>query len=354
MTRVLKFAATAVLSLAVSTFAQPAQAQECEGEYGGEYTVRGGDFLIKIARRVYDDGNKWSLIYGVNTEVIGDDPDLIQIGDIFRIPCIGKVDSVGSAGGSTEVDDEDDIRLLTADDYRPFTDRDLPRDGLITQIVDEAFAATGEGEDYGIAWINDWSAHLDPLLLEAQYDMGFPWLQPDCAATPDSLRCAEFLFSEPMFEMLVLLFTDQSRPIAFTRDSDIHGRTLCRPAGYYTHDLDKDGRNWLRDGRVELLQPGSVAECFELLLAGDVDAVAVNEFTGRTALKDIGITDEIKIVDARPLSIEGLHVIVARSHPRAEELIERVNTGLEELQDTGEYNRIVDQHLGRFWAELES
>ena len=211
--------------------------------------------------------------------------------------------------------------------------------------------SSGEG-GYDVHWVNDWSAHLDPLLSNAMLDMGFPWSQPDCAANPDQYRCANFNFSDPMFEMLVLLFTDRSRPIRFQQDSDIIGKTLCRPKGYYTHDLDKNGRNWLADGKISLTQPVSVADCFELLSEGTVDAVALNEFTGRKAIKDLDMGSRVDIVQTRPLSIEGLHVVVSKSHPDSDLLLETINSGLTEIKQNGTYQQIIDAHMSKIWSEL--
>ena len=353
MKKIAFVAAFGAIALAASLSPAAAQSQDC----GGEYVIRPGDYLSKIASRTLDDASKWTWIHNQNIKIIGDNPHLIHPDVAIRIPCT-EVSSEGGGGGPTPppVTDAAKVTLLTGSDYAPFTQHDMDSGGLVTHIVAAAFAATGPADDaepdYGIDWINDWSAHLHPLLAEGKYDMGFPWFQPDCANEPDRMRCRDFDFSEPMFEMLILLFASQERPIGFQQDDDLVGRTLCRPAGYFTHDLDKDGRNWLRDGKITLKQPQTVAECFRMLLDGEVDVVAINEFTGRTAVHEGGLSDKVTIVD-RPLSIEGLHVLVAKTHPQARALIARVNNGLELLQKSGEYNRIVDQHLARFWAQLE-
>jgi len=289
------------------------------------------------------------VIYQANIETIGYDPHLIRIGQEFRVPCLERV-SLSDDGWTDGVDKQ--IQLLTASDYKPFTDESLPNGGLITEIVDAAMQANEEVSSAGIVWHNDWSEHLQPLLSEHRHDLGFPWLRPDCTQTPEEFRCSNFLFSEPIFEMLVLLFTDSQRPLRFTEDSDIIGKTLCRPDGYYTHDLDKDGRYWLAENKITLKQPGQVSDCFEMLLAGEVDAVALNEFTGRSAVNSMEIEDRVEIIDTRPLSIEGLYVLVARSHPEAEGLIQEVNDGLDLLKQDGQYQAIVDRHLSEFWAQF--
>ena len=49
------------------------------------YTVQAGDTLGKIAQKVYGDGSRWKEIFEANKETIKN-PDLIQIGQVLKIP----------------------------------------------------------------------------------------------------------------------------------------------------------------------------------------------------------------------------------------------------------------------------
>jgi len=50
------------------------------------YTVHSGDTLPAIASEVYGDANRWTTIYDANRAIIGDDPNLIQIGEQLTLP----------------------------------------------------------------------------------------------------------------------------------------------------------------------------------------------------------------------------------------------------------------------------
>ena len=355
-----KFMALAALSIGLSSSAS--FAATC----GGDYTIKPGDSLSQIAQNLYEDKNKWSVIYNSNSDVIGDQPGMIFAGTVLHITCIdGK--PTGLAGGVDVSTVEESapittvpgtaankkkIGIVTADDYKPFTDRSLPNGGMLAGVMNAAMKAANPPEGFEIYWVNDWSSHLDPLLSNALIDLGIPWFKPACDVTPDAYRCQNFHFSDPLFEMLILLFTNKDNPIPFAQDSDIVGKTLCRPAGYFTHDLDKNGRNWMKDGKITLKTPVAVKDCFDMLVAGEVDAVALNEFTGRTALKDLGLKDKVIAIDSRPLSVEALHAVVHKSHPRAEELLAMVNNGLREIRASGEYQKIIDEHLALVWANF--
>ena len=49
------------------------------------YTVVAGDSLSKISKHFYGDASKWKGIWEANKEQIKN-PDLIQIGQVLRIP----------------------------------------------------------------------------------------------------------------------------------------------------------------------------------------------------------------------------------------------------------------------------
>lgn len=51
-----------------------------------EHTVASGDSLSKIAQQYYKSGDKWKHIYEANKDVIGDNPSLIRVGQVLKIP----------------------------------------------------------------------------------------------------------------------------------------------------------------------------------------------------------------------------------------------------------------------------
>lgn len=50
------------------------------------YTVVSGDCLWNIAKKFYGDGSMYTTIYNANTDVIGDNPNLIYPGQMLTIP----------------------------------------------------------------------------------------------------------------------------------------------------------------------------------------------------------------------------------------------------------------------------
>ena len=56
-----------------------------------EYLVEKGDTLFDIASKFFVGGDLWPIIYRENDKVIGSDPNLIEPGQILKIPKTNKV-----------------------------------------------------------------------------------------------------------------------------------------------------------------------------------------------------------------------------------------------------------------------
>ncbi len=315
------------------------------------YTVQPGDTLFSIAEENLGDMTKWSLVFYNNPGLAGGSIVDVPAGTVLAIPCgSGTI----SAPDPTPLQQENaELVLVTATNYAPFTDREWPGQGMATELVNAALENMPSPVTYSITWEDDWSKHLDPMLKQSQVDMGFPWFRPDCDADPGEFRCANFHYSDPLVDLVILLFTKADGGLTFAKDEELHGKTLCRPSGYFTHDLEREDRQWLSRGLVKLEQPPTPDDCFNMLMSGEVDAVAVNEFLGVQKMFQMGLTDRV-VPLPRPLSVEGLHVVISKTHWRGTTFLFRFNAGLAELKQTDQYNEIVQRHLALFWEQIRS
>ena len=62
---------------------QPADASSTDVN---TYIVASGDSLSKIAKNHYGDAAKWHEVYEANKDLIGSNPDLIEVGQVLTLP----------------------------------------------------------------------------------------------------------------------------------------------------------------------------------------------------------------------------------------------------------------------------
>jgi polar amino acid transport system substrate-binding protein len=324
-------------------------AVEAQSQCDITYEAKAGDTVRTIAEALYQNREHWALIYYANQSVIGSDPTALAPGMTLFIPCIK---GAAQPEATPLLDQSAELRFITGGAYPPFTDRDWPGEGMITELVNAVMEETQNPVSYAIDWEDDWSKHLFPILDETKADMGFPWAKPDCKADPTNERCVSFHFSNPLFVLPIQLFVRLDAGFVFNEDSDIEGKTLCRPKGYTTNDLDANGRNWLKDGKITLVQLETPDDCFRAVDAGEVDALAENLFLGADRIVALGLRGKVGPME-RPLSTETLHVIVSKKHWRGTTFLFRINAGLDAIKANGRYEAIVNKHLAHFMDKLK-
>ncbi|KIC10700.1 ABC transporter substrate-binding protein [Leisingera sp. ANG-M1] len=333
-----------ILQLAAAfTFAPAAAWAICDVDY----VAQPGDTLFSIAETHYGNRERWTLVYYRNQKLLAG--ATVLPGRKLFIPCV----TGATAPDATPLRQEKaELTLLTGSGYAPFTDRGLPGQGMVTELVNAALELAPSPVSYSVSWEDDWSKHLFPMLDKKEFDMGFPWLKPDCEAEPGNERCVNFHFSEPVMTMPIMLFVRSDSGFGYQEDADVEGKTLCRPAGYFTHDLNRIGRRWLDEGKITLVQPKTPGDCFRMVAEGKVDAAAVNLFLGANTIVQEDLRDTVVPLE-KPLSEEGLHVVISKRHWRGTTHLYRINAGLQKLRGSGRFEEIMSRHLELFWAQLQ-
>ena len=364
----------AVLLVAIADPSSDAAAQ-ARIACGSFYRIAPGDTLHAIATRAYGDGN-YQPIIEANRDIL---PDIsrIAVGDELLIPCrdgtgpktrrealalgIGAGAGTGT-GGETPAPEASatailpaggGIGFLTGSDFAPFAHRALPEGGMITELIRLAIARAAPEREVNVTFINDWSAHLG-LLDQGAYDLGFPWYRPDCSKA-DRLsasmrqRCAGFEFSDPLFEVAIGYYVRAGDPLAEASSYDrLFGRRLCRPAGYFTFDLDQEG---LREPNATRIIPPAAADCFTWLMRGEVDVVTLNKSLAMAEISKLGLDGRVAGIPALASS-QTLHVVAPKGDAEGRAYLDLVNAGLADLKASGRWFEVVSRHLGAFGVWL--
>ena len=365
---------------------------------GTIYEAQRGDWLHRIAVRAYGEAN-YLAIYRANRDVLRDISSL-AVGAQLLIPCLdgtgpstraeakamgmledpsaeAKLDaapvaaatmpavsspvpevSAALAGASTPVleisavavvAETPNIGLLSGPDFAPFADPRLPEGGMIAELVSLSLARAAPDRPTRLSFVDDWSHHLR-LLDSGEFDIGFPWYKPDCTRVDrltGTMResCTGFIFSNPLYEVAMRFYVRAGDPLAeATAPEALFGKRICRPAGYFTFDLEQAE---LFEPNVTRVIPPAAADCFAWLARGDVDAVSVSASAAADEISHLGLDGRVSPITALASS-QTLHVIAPEGNAEGRAYIDLVNEGLTELQRSGRWFEVVSRHLGAY------
>lgn len=366
--------------LAVAGFSFGTTAHAC----GGQYVVQRGETLSEIADRLYDRASLWPVLYERNRAVMGSNPNTLEVGTTLTLDCIDGLPRLLSgstafapAADSAETEQivtrteisplapltraapapandaqNDGLRILAGQHLTPFVGQNLVAGGMLTEVLEAAVSSMLSADQYSVDWTAPAKSVRRDMFDAHAIEMAYPFAKPKCAGADIHADCIDFLYSRQLFEYLELLYVDQTRPIPFAEDNDLIGRRICRPQGMGNYMLDENGRNWVSENKITLTEPALPTDCFFQLLAGEVDGVILNEFTGREKLTLMGLNERIIPLRSQPVAITGAHVKIQRDHPNAALLLSTVNAGLVTIQADGRYNEIVARHLEQIWAQF--
>ncbi|OED50738.1 hypothetical protein AB838_01000 [Rhodobacteraceae bacterium (ex Bugula neritina AB1)] len=379
--------------IAIAAAGQSAQAQEaCQ-----VYEVQANDNLREITEKAYGH-SKFRVIYNANRDVIGRNPNVIEIGMRLVLPCAdgslpaeavaaeavaeeAEVLTAAATKAGTEAPQADaqaetqaetqtetgvetlataeqaetqaapaaaePMVLITGNDFPPFTGEDLPGRGMFTQLIETAALRSASDTEVSVTFVNDWESHLETLLPAMAFEGSFPWLKPDCEeyavlSEGDKVRCDSYRFSDPFYEIVDGFFAATGSVYADAFDyGALKGARICRPEGYSMAHLDTVG---LTAETVKFYRPVQISECFTALTAGAVDVVALDTLVASDTLATMGLAGQIK-ENPNLGEVKSLHAIVHKDHPRADETLDLLNRGLKEMSVSGEWYAIISKAL---------
>ena len=253
------------------------------------------------------------------------------------------------------------IRVL-AIGRAPLADEGLSDGGLITALVTTSLGAAAPGgampSDIELRWTKAGLPPIRALLGDSSIDISWPWEGADCERPNDLVQtsavlCDNAVYSDPILQVVVGLFTLSDNIFRFDTDESIYGKTICVPLDQDVSTLNGDGRNWLSEKRVAAVRRATLLDCASAVQRLEADAFVANDLEGRYVLDRLGLAQHFKMAE-RPLGTRGVHAIVSREHAQASELIAAVNRGLKQLKQTDAYAAIVRRHLMRLWETKTS
>ena len=349
-------------ALGIGATFSPSQATAQSLQCGAPYVVERGDSLSLIAQRAYGAASYFQFIYSANATLIGSNPGLILEGAVFQIPCLNTLAPYNTNAsfirlapttGALPAPGARQIRIVTGTDWAPFLDEDQEQGGMITEVTNVALSLADGGPRYKIDFVNDWGAHLQPLITDHAYDFSIAWFRPNCdvvdrLSDDSKFRCNNLDWSLPLFEQIVGYYTRINHPRPASH-RDLFGLTICRPSGYATFMMEE---NDLVEPNIAFKRPGKTTDCFEGLLSGEYDVVVLAADTAEGAITKVGAKGKVAFQEHLSY-VATMHAVIAKTNPRGQEFLATLNSGIKKLKDSGQWFQIVARHMAQHRAKTQ-
>ena len=224
-----------------------------------------------------------------------------------------------------------DLRLVSGEDYAPFAGSNLPGGGMLTQIVQAAFAQ--QDISTTVTWLPWKRGYLETS--QGKYPATFPYVR-----TPE--REQEFLYSAPIFTFNQRLYSRAGEVYEPDNLPALQGKRFCYPLGWQPPTAIQQ---MLDSGELTAHNPKTLAACAEFLLLDRDDFFLANAVLANMVLRQMGEQALALRTSESSFPTNTLHLLVSRNYPQANSLIERFNQGLASLFESNQYQQLIELYL---------
>ncbi|MEN0107717.1 MAG: transporter substrate-binding domain-containing protein [Pseudomonas sp.] len=217
---------------------------------------------------------------------------------------------------------------LVANTWPPFNDVNLLNNGLASDLVITALKRAGYSSSY---YQVPWARVLYGLQV-SDYDIVV-------SAWYDAERATYGEFSEPFLINRIRFLRHKGSSAQFRTLSDLGSNAIAVVRGYvYQHAFDNDPS-------LQRVPVVDFAMGARMLAAGRVQLTLEDELVARHYFQYElrGIEEQLEFLP-KPLSENGLHILVRKSHPQAHEIVTRFNQAMRAMREDGTYAKIFAAH----------
>lgn len=214
---------------------------------------------------------------------------------------------------------------MTTGEWPPFISSQLKHYGYISDITTKAF----EHQGYTVSTrFTPWKRALK-LAEMGSVDVSFAWYK-------NEERLKLFYYSDAILKTSHVFFHRESLDFDWTVVEDLKGLVVVGSIGYqYTDAFNQAAA----DGLFSFVRAANNEQAMKMIAAGRADIFPINIQAGYAIVrKEMGENGKVLTHHPRSLSQPiSSHLVVAKKHPKAKEIIEAFNKGLAELISSGQY-----------------
>jgi polar amino acid transport system substrate-binding protein len=217
---------------------------------------------------------------------------------------------------------------VVGDSWPPFTDKSMPYNGLAIDLLSTALSRAGFSSSYEQV---PWARAIQGLQHDRYDIIGAAWFAPD--------REAYGQFSAPYLTNTLRFIRKKGSHIDYQQLSELRPYLISVVRGYsYAPAFDTDST--LRKHPVTSFASAArmVVQQHAQLTVED-ELVAQHAFNGE--LSDV--REQLEFL-SKPLSEAPLHILVRRSHPQHQQIIDGFNAAMQAMRADGTYQMIMQRH----------
>jgi len=220
--------------------------------------------------------------------------------------------------------------ILTTGEWSPYTSESLPEQGAFTELVSVVLAEMGVTPKY---LFYPWKRAEEEVRSGTAF-AAFPYVATD-------ERRAEFDFSEALLVSTGKFFYSRKfhpDPITYEKLEELQAYRIGGVLGYWYEPVFKAAG--LRTDYVK-----SDEQNLEKLQTGRIDLAPTDELLGWTILKQKYPTEITQFATVeKPLNESALRLMVSRTYPEAQAMLEKFNAALQTLKTNGRYAQLLAKY----------
>lgn len=214
-----------------------------------------------------------------------------------------------------------EIKLVTGNDYAPFTDYSSFEGGVANQIITKSLKHVGISVEIER---RPWSRGYQDTLND-RYLGAFPYLKTD-------EREKDFYYSSPLYSVQQFYFHRKGFHIDLSKK-----QTLCSPLGW---TINNSLKSKTHNSKAKIETPIDMYACVRMVLAGRADFFVANKYI----VQNMKISPLLKWrLDKTPVNggMIDEFLIIRKQSIYSVDFLNNFEIGFEKLKESGEYYRLL-------------
>lgn len=226
---------------------------------------------------------------------------------------------------SLNVYSEEKVLMVTGE-WAPYTSSNMANKGVVSEIV--KFALKQSDIELNLEfkfWPQCYAS-----VLQGYAAASFPFFKTE-------KREEKMLYSNPIMSSKVLFFYRKNRVevTSFKNLTELQKYKVSGVNGFFYRDS-------FRAAELNMVYSDSETEALKKVHSGFAELIPMDEVTGWELIKK-NYPEQIEefATMSTPIREDNLYLIVSRANPKAQQIIEKFNNGLNKIKRNGTYSKIL-------------